>query len=70
VGPAKGLRFVWAGGQVVLWQAGSAAYTVVGDGGSDDVLSAARSVPAGRSLSTWQQVRQTCGDIVRAVAGG
>jgi hypothetical protein len=66
----KALRFVWAGGQVVLWQAGSAAYTVVGDGASEDVLTAARSVPRARALSTWQRVRETCGDIVRAVAGG
>lgn len=69
VGPATGLQFVWAGGQVVLWQAGTAAYTVVGDGGADDVLAAARSVPRGRPLSRWQQVRETCGDIVRAIAG-
>jgi len=67
VGSAHGLHYTWAGGHVVLWQAGAAAYTVVGDGDPEEVLAAARSVPRPPAPGTWERVRRSCGALLEAL---
>ena len=65
----KGQRYSWAGGHVVVWQAGPATWTVVGDGPEDQVLAAARSLPEAPGLSVSQRLRQQCRRLVEAVSG-
>jgi sigma-E factor negative regulatory protein RseB len=69
VGPGGGVSFVYAGGQVVMWQAGPSAYTVVGDGAPDDVLLAARGVPVPEApaMTPLARLRRACREVVRAV---
>jgi sigma-E factor negative regulatory protein RseB len=69
VGASMATSFTWAGGQVVLWQARGAAYTVVGDGEPADVLEAARSIPAPAPLGAWDRLRQSCRAVLEAVSG-
>jgi hypothetical protein len=53
-------RAAWPGGEVVVWQAGGAVYTAVGEAPLPDVLAAARSMPnAGRS-GLLERLRQAC----------
>jgi hypothetical protein len=61
-------RYVWPGGQLVTWQAGGSAYTVVGDGPADDVLRAAASLRPARALSTGQRVREAARELVETVS--
>ena len=68
VGSAQGVRMSWAGGEVVLWDAGQSTFTAVGDGDGNDVLTAARSMPHPGHLTTWQRMRRACASIVDAVA--
>src|SRR5206468_7666854 len=42
IGTHSGHQYVYAGGQVGLWAAGGATYTVVGDGAPEDLVAAAR----------------------------
>ena len=70
VGSADAVRLEWAGGQVVVWDAGPSTYTLVGDGDGEDVLAAASSVPWPASLSLWQRVHRACAGIVDAVSVG
>lgn len=69
IGDGRGHRYSWAGGHVVLWESGSTAWTVVGDGPVDQVIAAARSLPAARSLSTMQRLRQQCRRFVETISG-
>ena len=69
IGDGRGHRYSWAGGHVVLWESGSTAWTVVGDGPVDQVVTAARSMPSARSLSTTQRLRQHCRRFVEAISG-
>jgi anti-sigma factor RsiW len=62
-------RYVWPGGQLVTWQAGGSAYTVVGDGPVTEVLAAAASLRPARSLSGAQRVRQTARELVETLSG-
>jgi negative regulator of sigma E activity len=58
VGDRNGNRLTWAGGAVVVWQAGDAVFTVVGDGPQDEVLAVARSLPVRTRLSPLDRVRR------------
>ena len=69
LGPRTGHRYTWAGGHVVLWQAGPTAWTVVGDGPEDQILAAARSLPAAPAISLSQRLRQECRRLVEALSG-
>ena len=69
VGPGGGVQWVYAGGQVVVWQAAGSTVTVVGDGAPDEVLAASRSVPSGRSGSVVARLRRACSQVVDAVSG-
>ncbi|MDQ1375603.1 MAG: hypothetical protein QOJ09_2941 [Actinomycetota bacterium] len=60
--------YVWPGGQVVTWQAGGSAYTVVGDGPAAEVLAAAASLREARSLSTGQRMRQAARELVETIS--
>ena len=57
-----------AGGWVVVLQHDGLTATVVGDEGADEVLEAARSLPAPRSLSLLQRVRDACADSLDALS--
>jgi hypothetical protein len=68
IGQSLGVTYAYAGGQVVVWQAGGSTFTVVGDGAPDDVVVAARSVPHTRSLSVLDRVRRACRDVLNVSA--
>jgi hypothetical protein len=70
LGPAHSRRYTWSGGELLTWQAGSTVYTVVGDGQTNDVVAAARSVPGPRALSVFQRVRRVSRQLLREVSGG
>ena len=67
IGPAMGVTYAYAGGQVVLWEAGGSTYTVVGDGAPDDVVVAARSVPGARSLQLLDRIRRAARDVLDTI---
>src|SRR5205823_5628830 len=58
VAKAKGMRYAWAGGQILVWQAGPATYTVIGEAATNDVLTAASSLPGAAHLSNWHRMRR------------
>jgi negative regulator of sigma E activity len=68
VGGHPGRSFVWPGGDVLTWQAGSAAYTVVGDGPAADLIAAAQAIRA-KQLSAGQRVRQAARELVQTLGG-
>ena len=70
VGTTNGWRYAWAGGQIVVWQAGPAIYTAVGEAASDEVLAVARSFPRPANPSNWKRVRRHLTAVMRAVSGG
>lgn len=70
VGPAVGLHYTWAGGDVVSWQAGQIVHTLVGDGTSADLLAAARSLPAPAGPSLGGRLRQTSRLVAELLSGG
>jgi hypothetical protein len=53
-----------SGGHVVVLEHGGLSAVVVGDEGAEEVLEAARSLPAPRSLSLLQRARQACADAL------
>jgi negative regulator of sigma E activity len=67
VGTAAGWRYAWAGGQVVLWQAGPTVFTVVSDAPLDQVLTAARDlpVPAKRKPSAMERLRSVARTLIQ-----
>jgi hypothetical protein len=66
---AKG-SYQWAGGEVVTWQSGPTVITAIGDGPSDDVRVAARSIPQPRSLSLLGHLRSWSREVVDTLSGG
>lgn len=60
--------YVWPGGQLITWQAGGSAYTVVGDGPAREVLAAAASLRPPRALSTGQRLRQAAREVVETLS--
>ena len=69
VGSHRGYQYVYAGGQVVVWQAGGSTYTVVGDGAPDDVIAAARAVPVREGHGFVDRLRRACVKVMQAVSG-
>jgi hypothetical protein len=69
VGSAHALRYSWPGGDVITWQSGPAAYTVVGDGPDAEVLAVANSLPRAGSLSLEQRFLSTCRRLVEELTG-
>jgi hypothetical protein len=69
VGRSKAMRYAWAGGQILVWQAGPSTYTVIGEAATDDVLAAARSLPSSIRLSNWHRVRRHLTAVMRAISG-
>lgn len=70
VGRARGVRFTWPGGEVVTWKAGGAVNTLVGDSSFDEVLAAARSLPAPRPLPPLALLRYASRRLAEVVTGG
>jgi hypothetical protein len=70
VGSREGLRYGWAGGEVVTWAAGGVVYTAVGDGPLADVLAAVASLPGAGPLPMAVRLRQACRALVETVTGG
>jgi hypothetical protein len=60
VGRATGWHLVAPAGDVVVWQAGEAVYSVVGEAPAEEVLAAARSVPWPPGPSLLARVRRAC----------
>lgn len=50
----------WPGGEVVMWQAGGAVFTAVGEAPIDDVLAAARTMPSAGQPSLVEKLRRMC----------
>ena len=69
VGRARAMRYVWAGGQLVIWRERGATYTGVGDAPAAEVLAALNELPAARGGSPWQRLRHACRRLVQAVSG-
>lgn len=69
IGRWGGERYVWAGGQLVVWQERGATYAVVGDAPAAEVVAAADHLPAARGGSPWQRLRHACRRLVQAVSG-
>jgi hypothetical protein len=69
VGAARGVRLSWAGGEVVMWDAGQSTFTAVGDATAEEVVAAARSMPRPGHPTPWQRLRRACASIVDAIAG-
>jgi hypothetical protein len=57
---AWGWHYTWAGGQIVVWQAGRTVYTAVGDGPFDDVARAIRVLRPSGGPSLVQRFRRAC----------
>jgi hypothetical protein len=69
VGQADGWRYAWPGGQVVLWQAGGTVFTVVSDAPLDQVLGAARALPAqARKPSLMERFRSVARTLIQPLA--
>jgi hypothetical protein len=68
VGGTLGRRWTWAGGQVVTWSARGATTIVVGDGPPEEVLAAARSVPAPASSTFLFRLRHKARHVVSLFA--
>ena len=66
VGGRDGWRLRWAGGEVLVFQAGRAVYTVVGEAPWDDVVSAARSMPASGSTGVVDKLKRACRSLLDA----
>lgn len=58
VGRATGWHVVTPSGDVVVWQAGEAVYTVVGEAPAEEVLAAARSVPWTQGPTLTERARR------------
>jgi anti-sigma factor RsiW len=56
------------GGHVVVLEHGDLTAIVVGDDSADEVLAAARSLPAPRSLSLFQRVQAACSDTLDSLS--
>ena len=69
IGTHSGHQYVYAGGQVVLWEAGGATYTVVGDGAPEDVVGAARGVPVRSAKGVFDRLRRACVKVMQTVSG-
>jgi hypothetical protein len=69
VGPWSATRYVWAGGQVVVWRARGATFAVVADAPAGEVLAALNQMPATRGGSPWQRLRHACRRLDQAVSG-
>ncbi len=70
VARAPGVRYVWAGGEVVTWEAGPVVRTLVGEAPFDEVLAAARSLPEPSPFSVLDRLRISCRRMAEAVSGG
>lgn len=60
LGARRGWRYRWAGGDVLLWQAGRVVYTLVGDGPIEELAEVAASVPTARRPSVVGRLRTAC----------
>ena len=56
----RGWHYAWPGGEVVLWQAGDAVFTAVGEAPVDDVLAAVASMPGATRPTTVDRLRRAC----------
>jgi negative regulator of sigma E activity len=63
-------QFSWAGGEGVVWSAGTTVYTLVGDVPPDELLLVANSVPVHSSTSIGHRLRQACRGLVQGFTGG
>jgi negative regulator of sigma E activity len=63
-------QFSWAGGEGVVWSAGTTVYTLVGDVPPDELMLVANSVPVHRSTSITHRLRQACRGLVESFTGG
>lgn len=63
-GGRDGWRVAWPGGEVVVWQAGGAVFTAVGEAPFPDVLTAARSMPRAGDPSLVEKLRRVCRSLL------
>lgn len=67
---AGALRYTWAGGEIITWQAGPVVRTLVGDAAPDEVLAAARSLPGAPRASLLGRFRGACREVAEVLSGG
>jgi hypothetical protein len=60
----------WPGGDVVVWQAGGAVFTAVGEAPIDDVLAAAGTMPSAGQPSLVEKLRRMCGSLLDVFSRG
>lgn len=70
VGGTTGWHYEWAGGHVLVWEAGQVVFGAVSDAPFDHVVGAARSLPAGAgSGSLVNRLRRLCRALLQPLAG-
>ena len=70
VGSWRGVHYTWAGGEVVTWQSGAMVHTLVGDGTTEDLVAAARSLPRPKRASLLARMLGTARVLGELVSGG
>jgi hypothetical protein len=69
VGGDEGREFDWQGEWLVVWQSGPTTYTVVCEGGRQEALDVARSVPPEGRPAVWQRAKKAARGLLEEVSG-
>jgi hypothetical protein len=65
-----GWRSAWAGGHIVVWEAGGTVFTAVSDAPLEQVLAAVQSLPPAQASSPLlRRLRQVCRSLLQPLAG-
>lgn len=69
LGGVDGWHYEWAGGHVVVWEANRVVFSAVSDAPVDQILAAARSLPAADGgVSLIERLRRLCRALLRPLA--
>ncbi len=69
LGYAKASSYDWAGGEVLVWQAGPCIYTLVADDSSSNLAVIAKSIPKPHPISLLQRIGDESREIVEMFVG-
>ncbi len=69
VGSSKGWIYAWAGGQVLLLRRGHTVYSLVSEAPVDQLMAAAKALPAAGGSSLVTRLRRVCRNLVQPLAG-
>ncbi len=68
VGSSKGWIYAWAGGQVLLMRRGHTVYSLVSEAPVDQLMTAAKALPAAGGSSLLTRFRRVCRNLVEPLA--